>query len=163
MTVPDSRRAALRYAYKLLGYRGRSEAEIVKKLTMKGFEGRDIEGVVVRLKEQGFLDDRKLAESLTRYAGESKLLSVAGTKRLLAERGVPREIAEEALKQIDETAVARRLVERKIASWRKRGSPRDSEADALAFKKLYGLLYRRGYPSEAIKEILRQFRDEEDE
>ncbi|HUO76087.1 MAG TPA: regulatory protein RecX [Thermodesulfovibrionales bacterium] len=155
--------AGLVYAYKLLGYRGRSEKEIMRRLRIKGFEEPVIEKVIIRLKSSGLLDDRKLAFSLTRYAEESRTLSVAGTRKLLMERGIPRDLIHDALADMDETETARRLVEKRLTAWERRGlGSQPFHLTPEITRKLYGILYRNGYPSEIIKRTLKQFICKED-
>jgi regulatory protein len=163
MMVYDSRRSALHYAYKLLNYRSRSEAEMMRRLRMKGFDEPEICSAMLRLKEAGFLDDRKLAASLKRYAEESKHLSMNCARRFLIERGIPRDISEEAVKDIDEFETARRLVERRIAGWEKRGGIRiPLQSGRASLRKLYGILCRRGYPFETIRRVLGELKNKED-
>ena len=163
MRAHDSRRSALHYAYKLLSYRGRSEAELARKLRTKGFDDTDIRSTMLRLKEAGFLDDKRLAVSLKRYAEDSKHLSVSGAKRFLIERGIPADISDEAVKDIDEIETARRLVEKKIAGWGRHGhTQRRPGSDDARLRKLHGILYRRGYPFEAIRKVLGELKNKED-
>ncbi len=163
MKIHDPRRSVLHYAYKLLSYRGRSEAEIVRRLRMKGFDEPAISAAVIQLKESGFLDDRKLATSLRRYAEESKQLSIMGTRRYLLQRGVPAEMIEVVVGDIDEIETAKRLVEKKIAAWERQGFSRKfPRLDDTSIRKLYGILFRRGYPSETIRKVLEHYTGKED-
>jgi len=155
--------AAFLYAYKLLGYRGRSEKELTRRLGMRGFEAPVIEKVIIRLKSSGLLDDRKLASSLVRYAVESRKLSTAGVRKFLMERGIPRDLITDVLADMDETETARRLVEKKLTAWEKRGvSGQPFHLTPEITKKLYGILYRNGYLSEVIKKTLKQITCKED-
>ena len=161
-TTPGENTGVL-YAYKLLGYRGRSEKEMRRRLRMKGFEEPVVQNVITRLKSSGLLDDRKLASSLTRYAEESRRLSAAGTRRFLMERGIPRDLINDVLADMDETETARRLVEKRLTAWGKRGlSNQPFHFTPEITRKLYGILYRNGYPSEVIKSTLKQFSYKED-
>lgn len=163
MTGHDSLGSALHYAYKLLSYRSRSEAEMTRRLRMKGFDEPDIRSAMLRLKENGFLDDRRLAASLKRYAEESKHLSMSGARRFLIERGISADISDEVLRDMDEAETARRLVEKKITRWEKHGnSKKGLQSDDVTLKRLHGILYRRGYPSEAIRKVLQEFKAKED-
>ncbi len=154
---------ALQYAYKLLSYRSRSEKELTRRLRMKGFDEPAIQQVIARLKSGGFVDDRRLASSLKRYAEESKHLGISGTRRYLIERGVPAGITDEVVRDVDETEGAKKFVEKKLTSWRKQdfssGLPHLADK---TIKRLYGFLCRRGYSSEAIKKALEQFKIKED-
>ncbi len=150
---------ALRYAFRLLSYRGRSEREMADRLRRKGFDEATLRRVIEHLRSAGLLDDRKLASSLKRYAGESRYLSVLGTKRLLVERGVPPDVIQEAITDIDESGIAARLVEKKIAAWRKHSSPdRPGQLTPEEIRKLYGFLARRGYSPEVIRKSLQQYK-----
>ena len=161
--TPQGEHAGLLYAYKLLGYRGRSKKEMMKRLRMKGFEEPVIENIIIRLKSSGLLDDRKLASSLKRYAEESRRLSTAGTRRFLMERGIPGDLINDVLADMDETETARRLVEKKLTAWGKRGlGNQPFHFTPEITRKLYGILYRNGYPSEVIKSTLKQFSYKED-
>lgn len=163
MSIQSPRRSVLHYAYKLLSYRSRSEAEMVRRLRMKGFDEPSVSKAISRLKESGFLDDRKLAASLRRYAEESKQLSIAGTRGFLLQRGVPEEMIDEVVGDIDEIETATKLVEKKIAGWRKQSfSRKGSQLDDTLIRKLYRMLYRKGYPSDAIKKVLHHHTEQED-
>lgn len=163
MRADGSRRSALHYAYKLLSYRGRSQAEMVRRLRMKGFDEPDIHSALLILRENGFLDDRKLAASLKRYAEESKHLGTIGARRFLIGRGIPSDLSDEAVKDIDDVETARRFVEKKIAGWEKCGcSQKPASPDDSTLRKLYGMLSRRGYPPEAIRKILQELKNKED-
>ncbi|MCL4476950.1 MAG: recombination regulator RecX [Nitrospirae bacterium] len=163
MRIHDPRRSVLHYAYKLLSYRSRSEAEMVRRLRMKGFDEPSVSKAIIQLKESGFVDDRKLAASLRRYAEESKQLSITGTRRFLLQRGVPAEMINEVVGDIDELETAKKLVEKKVAAWRKQSlSRKGSQLDDTLIRKLYGILYRKGYPPEAIKKVLRRYTGKED-
>lgn len=130
---------------------------------MKGFDEPDIRSAMLRLKENGFLDDRRLAASLKRYAEESKHLSMSGARRFLIERGISADISDEVLRDMDEAETARRLVEKKITRWEKHGnSKKGLQSDDVTLKRLHGILYRRGYPSEAIRKVLQEFKAKED-
>jgi SOS response regulatory protein OraA/RecX len=136
---------------------------MVRRLAMKGFDGAEIRAAVAGLRENGFLDDRRLAASLRRYAEESRHLSVNGARRFLIGRGIPGDISEEVARDIDEIDTAKRLVKKKIAGWRKHGrSGGDPLSDDVTLRKLHGALYRRGYPPEAINKALRELKDKED-
>ena len=51
-------------ALHLLKYRGQSEAELRRKLKIRGYESGDIEKTIQRLREYRYIDDKSLAEDL---------------------------------------------------------------------------------------------------
>lgn len=137
----------LQFAYRLLTYRGRSEKEMRDRMALKGFDEHTIAAVIARLFSQGFLDDRRLAASLKRYAGETRHLGVGGTRQFLRQRGIPDEIIAETLTDIDEADLARKIIEKKMAVLRQ--YPQEK-----ILRRLYGLLSRRGYSAETIRRAL---------
>lgn len=162
MRADGSRGSALHYACKLLNYRSRSQTEMVKRLRMKGFDERDIHSALFILREKGFLDDRKLAAALKRYAEESKHLSTVGARRFLIAWGIPPDLSTEAVKDIDDVETARRFVKKKITAWGKWGrSQKPARPDDLTLRKLFGMLSRRGYPPETIRKILDELNNKE--
>ena len=133
------------------------------RLRMKGFGEPDIHSVLLVLGESGLLDERKLAASLRRYAEETKHLGRAGARRFLLALGIPSDLSDEAVKDIDDFKTARRFVERKIARWERGGRLRWPEGlDDATLKRLYGMLARRGYAPETIRQILKELKDEEE-
>jgi regulatory protein len=145
--MPEEAGKALRYSFKLLGYRGRSESELSKRLRRKGFSPRVVEKTRGRLKECGYLDDWALARSLRRKAEEVKLLGRRGAAMYLREMGIPKDVAEAALEDYDELASAVRLVEnrrRKVE-----GLPA-----AVARRRLGDQLRRRGHSASTARKAL---------
>lgn len=148
----SSYQKALQYAYKLLSYRGRSEKELSKRLSMKGYDTQLIEDIINKLKLSGFLDDSKLASSLKRHAKETKLLGFEGTKKFLMERGIPPDIIKGTITGLDETETAKKLIDKKIFAWEKLTATQSNiQLNEAALKKIYGLLNRKGFSYETIK------------
>ena len=121
-----------------------------QRLILKGFDEHAIDAVITVLTANGFLDDRKLASSLRRYAAESRHLGIRGTKSFLRDRGIPREIIEEAMHDIDESQTAEKIVEKMMRF-------ADSHSPEKTTRRIYNALYRRGYSSETIRKILDKF------
>lgn len=152
------RQSALQYAYRLLSYRDRSEKEMADKLKTRGFDDKEISAAVENLKSYGFLDERKLAASLKRYALENKHLGIRGAKLFLMQRGINRDIIDDTISGTDETESAYRLIEKKLRSMRKTGAKQNQEITDIISAKLYGQLMRRGYSSDTIRKVMRQFK-----
>ncbi len=138
---------ALRYAFKLLGYRGRSESELSERLRLKGFSDDEVRAALERLKDGGYVDDGALARSLRTRAEEVKLLGSYGARMYLRRMGIPREVAEEALEGYDEALSAKRLVQSRQRAVR--GLPA-----SVARRRLAGCLSRRGYSAETVRKAL---------
>ena len=141
---------ALSYAFKLLGYRQRSEQELRRRLLMKGFSKATAEEITRRLSESGYMDDRATASALRLKAEEGKFLGLGGARQYLRRMGISRGDADEALEGYDEMASATRLAEKKMNLIA--GSPQ-----AEARKKLSGYLRRRGFSYETVRKTIDAF------
>lgn len=147
----DFQNKAKEYAFKLLSYRGRSEKELKERLIKKGFSKALVSSTVKNLKDLGLINDSSLAETLKREALSIKLLSQKGARNFLYSRGIPHEIINQVLDYNEAVDInnARRLVDKKINTL-KNYSP------LIIKKRLYGLLARRGYPSDIILKVLKE-------
>lgn len=135
-TIGKVRDSALR----LLRYRGRSEAEIRRRL-LRRFPPQAVDAAISKLREQGLLDDLAFARWWRQNREEHRPRSDRLLNQELARLGVPGEIIQEALDGFDnqENAysagwkVARRLLER--------------DSSEMYFRKRLGAyLQRRGFP-----------------
>ncbi len=84
-------------AVRLLAARGRSEVELRRALRPKAASPADMEAALLRLRDHGYLDDRRLAAGFTLYQRE---IVRHGKMRALCDlraRGVSAGIAEEAV------------------------------------------------------------------
>jgi regulatory protein len=149
--VAGERPIAMGRALNLLGYRARSEAEIRDRLQRYGYVGETIEGVVLRLRELGYLDDAEFArmkarEKARRYGPRrvSAELKKSGVGETLA-----REVVEEEFAGRSEVGEARSAAARRY-------NGRGSEAQA---RRVYGFLVRRGYSVEVCAQVAREYRE----
>lgn len=147
----------LRYAYRLLSYRDRSEKELRGHFQKKGFSENDIEYAISCLKEKGFINDRSLALSLKKSAENIKLLGTMGTRWFLQRRGITENIIDDIVKENDSEEIERayKLVERKMRTIQK------LSAEAVK-KKLWRFLMRKGYSFDTIRKALKSFKIEEE-
>jgi len=149
----DEFRRAFGVALAMLSRRDRSEAEIRRGLSAKGFADRIIGDVVVRLGEAGYLDDRRFARAFA----ESAILNGRGYGfRLLhdlSRRGVDEatiaDILDELGAEYDELAVLSELMARKFADF----DP--MTADERRRRRVAGYFQRRGFSLAAISQVMR--------
>jgi regulatory protein len=148
--LTDSAAKAKKYAFRLLGYRSRSEKELEDRLQQKGFSGDEISFALKQLKEAGYIDDYALAMDLKRQAYDHKLFGYARTKKLLIDRGVPVQIVNAALMYDEEaeTGKIRKLIGKKLRTLE--NYPADRRK-----KKLWDFLVRKGYSFSTINEVFR--------
>ena len=97
---PLNEQSLYNYAVKALGRHMRTEVELRRLMQSRvepGERGHAIvAGVIARLKEQKYLDDKSYAETFTRLRQENEKLGQRSVRQKLAQKGVPREVAEQA-------------------------------------------------------------------
>jgi regulatory protein len=136
-------------AVQLLATRPHFRRELEAKLRQRGFPGEEIDEVLNRLTDQGYLDDHAAARSFV----EARLARGEGRTRLqaeLAKRGAPEEAIEAALAELtpeDDLPAARESAE----TWERRGG---RDPGALARH-----LDRKGFSRRAIVAILNERTD----
>ncbi len=145
----DGKKKAYLFALKLLGYRQRSEQELMRRLSMKGFGSEDIGHAIIKLKDYGYIDDKAMAGSLKLKAEERKRLGLRGARYYLKSMGISQENTDEALEGYDEVPGAHILAEKKMRTL--------GHCPArTARQKLSGYLKRRGFSSDTIKKAINE-------
>ena len=137
--------AATRY----LGYRPHSEAEIRHKLQRRGFEDKNIEATLPKLKEMGLVDDAAFAqfwkENRESFSPRSQWL----TKSELRRKGVASEIIDGMVTSVDDGESAYRAALSKAR--------RLPDTDYQTFRRRLGeFLRRRGFSYEVIQHTVEQ-------
>ncbi|MCL4491410.1 MAG: recombination regulator RecX [Nitrospirae bacterium] len=147
--LEDNLKSALKYAFKLLGYRDRSRKELYDRLVRKGFSQGVAEETVSYLEDRGFVDDAKLAEGLKRDAVERRHFGKRGVKACLVKRGISGDTADAVAGAEEEyTGTAQRLVEKRLRLLKGCG-------EETVKRRLWGLLARRGFSPDTIKTVMR--------
>lgn len=148
---------AIKYAFKLLRYRDRSEKEMYERLIQKGFSEKIALEAVEYLTDKGFIDDKRFAEILKRDAVQRKYLGKQGVKSYLLNKGIDLQVVEDILGNEDDYLdVARNYVEKKLKNLK-------GYNDETIKKRLWGMLSRRGFSYDTIKKILKSFNLKEEE
>lgn len=146
-----SAQRALDLAYRYLGRRDRTVAEMRRHLEGKDVESEDIDGTVDELLEQGYLDDARYA---MRFAEDRRTLDAWGVDRIeqrLLAVGVDRaDIAAALAAQPaeDELEAAVALLRRRL---------REPPSDGPSREKALGMLVRKGYELEVAYDAVRAF------
>jgi len=142
------------YAVRCLAARALSLGEIKARLQARAARQADIEPVMARLKQYGYLDDRRFAETFTRLRRDNEGLGRFRVLRDLRARRVAPAVAEravaEAYRGVDEDALIDQYLHRKF----RRQKPTDLTPNRLA--SLYRTLVRAGFPSPKIMKSLRK-------
>lgn len=89
-------------ALRLLALRGRSRAELWKKLAERDFTKSAIERVLENLGELGYLDDEAFAINRARHLAVNRLYGNRKIEEQLREKGIDREAAKAAIHEVRE-------------------------------------------------------------
>jgi regulatory protein len=139
-------------ALRLLEVRPRTEHEIRDRLRRKEYVPEQIEGVVVRLRELGFIDDGSFAKQWIENRAAFKPKGGQALRQELMRKGVNREVAARVIAESTSPEleaeqcmqIARQVVRRY-----------SSAPDKLTFqRKLGAFLQRRGYRFDTFKPVL---------
>ena len=93
-------RRARERALRLLALRGRSRAELRKKLAERDFTKPVIDRVLENLGELGYLDDGAFAVNRARHLAVNRLYGNRKIEEQLREKGISREAAKEAVREV---------------------------------------------------------------
>lgn len=145
-TRDEEREALLAYAFRALGARASTAAELRSKLARRCEDEELVEDVLRRVQELGYQNDEEVARSEGRRSG----VGAFRVRQTLKRRGVSAELIDETLQERDpdtEQEDAARLLERRWPALRRKRDPRASA---------YAFLARRGFSSGVIWAALRE-------
>ena len=134
-------------AIRALGRRARSSGEVRALLARRKAARSDIEAVIHRLKQNGYLDDARFARAFVSSRIENRLEGKLRVRRELAARRVKPELADEAVRRgfegMDEAALLRQYLQRKLRVSKPLNKP-------SAVQSLFRRLLRAGFRSDTI-------------
>jgi regulatory protein len=131
-------------ALRLLGRRDYTGAELLKRLTDRGYTEEDVRTALARLTSEGAIDDRRTAMAHVRTASRVKGRGSARIARELEARGVPSALIREATATLS-AEDDRRSIDRFLA---RKSLPRPLPYDQR--RRLFQQLLRRGFPAALI-------------
>jgi regulatory protein len=140
-------------AAKLLTAKQRSVEELREKLsTTRGATKAMIDEAIERLREYGYLDDAKFAQSYASLRLRERPIGRRRLQRDLWLKKVDKQTVETALDEVFESTPEDDLIDRAIAKRvRLRGKPKTREEA----KKLFDHLLRQGFEFELVSEKVR--------
>jgi regulatory protein len=148
--------ALFEYAVRALASRAHTAAELKRKLRAKALLAADVDKTVARLKQYGYLDDRKLAESYAAARLERQGFGKARVLRDLKARSVAPAVAERAVSSayggLPEEELAEAYLNRRILRSRPGAALMDRKELASAYRKLA----RAGFASGVILRLLKR-------
>ena len=149
---PASAEAAKKRALWLLDKRDYSRAELLRKLTEKGYTAAAAGSALDRLEELGFVDDARYAPIVARHYA-AKGYGARRVQQELQRRGIPKELWDAALEEMpaqDDTVD--KLLRAKL-----RGA---DPGDRAALKRATDALLRKGYGWDDISAAVERVREE---
>jgi regulatory protein len=151
VTGEDRLQHALDLAYRYLGHRDRTVAEVRARLEARGVEPAIVEEAVAELSRQGYLDDARYAQ---RFAQDRRAIDAWGAERIerrLLAVGVDPELIAGAL---DERGAGEEL-DAALAVLRRRFA--NAPTDDRERERALGVLIRKGYDLELAYDAVRAF------
>jgi regulatory protein len=128
------------YALKSLGARALSGSELRRKLQLKAEQPGDIETVMARLKEYGYINDERFAEHYATVRRDSQGFGQHRVLRDLRQRRVAPTVAQKAVTDAfegtSETAMIEQFLERKYRNKDLRAFLQERKNLASAFRRL---------------------------
>ena len=151
----DCQQRCLNAAVHYLSYRPRSEAELRKRLSQRGFDNDSIEAVLKLLKQQALVDDVAFAQFWRDNRESLSPRSRWLTKLELRRKGVANDIIDEVVDTVDDDNNAYRAALNKTRSL--------SLSDYQGFRRRLGeYLKRRGFGYEVINHTIEQLWQEQE-
>jgi len=152
-TEPLSPDRAYQYVLRLLTGRDYSTARVRSKLAAREVADGDLEAVILRLQQEGWLDDRRYAERFAESALSSGRYYGSRLRLEMRRRGLTPDIVNETLATLlaesDEVSEVRSVAERRYPGFcYSAASDRDK-------RRVFGFLQRRGFGFSAIMRALR--------
>lgn len=150
----EEQECANSYAIRLLNFKMRTEQEIVRKMREKEYTDDIIEETIGYLYYLNYLDDRDYAQKFIRDRSNLKNMGKQRIKQELYRKGVDRDIIESEIEDIidddDEYEKAKEIAIKKLET-----TYRNDDKNAR-YRKLGGLLQRRGYNMGLVMKILKE-------
>ena len=132
--------ALLNYALRLLGGRAYSMGELCEKMRQRAERAESVDGVITKLKEAGYLDDRKFAENYAAARLENQGFGKMRVLRDLRQRRVAPQLAEKVTEQTfqstDEIELIEAFLKRKFRGKQLGPFLKDPKNLAAAFRRL---------------------------
>lgn len=143
------------YALRALGVRAHSAGELRQKLLRRAENQGDIPPILERLKEYGYLDDRRYAESFSAARLENQGFGRARVVSDLRKRRVAPGLAEKAVNaayaETDETALVEAYLRRKFRGAALEQTLQDPRKLAAAYRRLRAAGFSAGNSIRTLK------------
>lgn len=153
--------ALLDYAVKSLASKMKSERDLRRRLNERTDQPEDVERVMAKLRDLGYLSDERFAADYARLRQQNEKLGKRRVQQGLMQKGIPQALANETLSaaydEVDEVQLAREYIARKRM---KQPEGVDREALQKATAKTMRRLVAAGFSTRAIWKVLRDWNPE---
>jgi len=145
------------YALRVLAGRAHSAGELREKLRGKAERAADVDPTIARLKDYGYLNDRKFAESFAAARLENEGLGKTRVLADLSRRRVAPAVAQQTVgkvyEDVNEQVLAEDFVRRKFRMASRESLFQDDKQMASAYRRLV----RAGFRSATAIAVLKKF------
>lgn len=145
----------LAYAARTLAGRAQSSGELREKLKRRAARAGDVDEVIARLKDLGYVNDKRFAESFASWKRENEGLGKTRIVRdLMARRVAPalaKQTADAAYRQVDEIAMIENFLARKYRGKDLGALLQEEKHLASAYRKLRGAGFSTGNSIRVLK------------
>ncbi|HWP42449.1 MAG TPA: RecX family transcriptional regulator [Blastocatellia bacterium] len=156
LSPEEARKRVMAEAIRLLASRARSESQLRERLIEKERASPEIvEECIARLKELGYIDDVKFAESYASSRARTKLLGRSRLARELSERKLSPEVIDEALDAVFDEQTEESLIDRAI---QKRIRTHGRPVDRAGASRLFAHLAHLGFEYDLILRKIRSLK-----
>ena len=153
LTPEEKRRRTFERAVKLLASKSRSVTELRERLLeSRSANKTDVEAVISRLKEYGYLDDERFALSYASLKVKQRPIGRRRLERDLKFKKVDDSVADKALELVYAETSEEELIDRAIE---KRVRLKGRPTNRLEAKSVFDHLLRQGFPFELVSEKVR--------
>lgn len=138
------------YALSILSRQSKSEKQLKAKMIEKGYDQQFIDNVIIKLKQQRYLDDERYSEMLINSKINFSKYGRRKIKEALYEKGINKEIIEEKLSFVleeDEERRAYLLGEKKLRALKE-------EDTRKKMFKLSNYLINKGFEFSVVKKVV---------
>ena len=143
----------------MLARRELSEAQVRQRLARRTHESTDIDDAVARLKQEGAIDDRRVAEAIARTEMSLKKRGRLRVKRKIQSAGINSSVAKRAIDETFDAIDADALLDAALAKRLRHGK---MIADDREFNRLYRYLVGQGFePDRVLARLRRERQDRE--
>jgi regulatory protein len=160
MPKPLDQNGLMTFAARALSARALTVSELREKLRRRAAEASDVESVLARLKEGGYLDDRRFADSYASWRRDDGGFGKARVQRDLMTRrvapAVAKQAAEAAFQGTDEVAMIEAFLARKYRGKDLGALLKDQKHLASAYRKLRTSGFSTGNSIRVLKRYAEQ-------